>query len=97
MIRFAMEAVDTVVSRARVRALAGDSADDALEDVLAAAGGDRRTVEAARDAAAAAVHVRSDDFDSTAALQMLNGILSRIPIEDPLDWRVRWTQRFRKP
>ena len=90
-------AVDLVLSRAQERALAGDTPEAALEDVMAAAGGDRRTLEAARDAAAVKVHARSDDFDSTAALQMLNRILTRVPIIDPLDWKIRWSQRFRKP
>lgn len=88
---------EAVAARAREKALAGVSADEAVADILAAAGGDRRMVEAARDSVAARVHLHSDDFDATAALQMLNRVLSRLPIHDPLDWRVRWTQRFRKP
>lgn len=90
-------AVEAALSCARERAQAGATAEVALGDVMAAAGGDRRVLEAARDAAVARVHARSDDFEATAALQMLNGVLSRVPIDDPLDWRVRWSQRFRKP
>jgi hypothetical protein len=38
-----------------------------------------------------------DDFEATGTLQLLNRVLSHVPIEDPLDWKVRWTQRFRRP
>lgn len=89
--------VDDVVVRAAELSRDGVSAADAAPDVLAAAGGDRRTVEAARDRMASRVHARVDDFEATATLQMLNRVLSRLPIHDPLDWRVRWTQRFRRP
>jgi hypothetical protein len=89
--------VEAVLSCAHKRALAGDTPDSAVDDVMAAAGGDRHLLEAARDVAAERVHLRTDDFESTAALQMLNRVLSRVPIVDPLDWRVRWGQRFRKP
>jgi hypothetical protein len=90
-------AVDSVVERAAGLARDGSSVEDARDHVLAAAGGDRGAIEAARDRMAAAVHARSDDFESTATLQLLNRVLSKVPINDPLDWRVRWTQRFRKP
>jgi hypothetical protein len=90
-------AVDSVVERAAELAREGSSVEEAREPVLAAAGGDRHAIEAARDRMAVAVHARSDDFESTATLQLLNRVLSRVPIHDPLDWRIRWTQRFRKP
>ena len=93
----AVSIVDDVVSRASDLAGEGVSAADAASDVLAAAGGDRRMVEAARDRVASRVHARVDDFEATATLQLLNRVLSRLPIHDPLDWRVRWTQRFRRP
>ncbi len=89
--------LDDVIARATDLAGRGVPAADAAEDVLAAAGGDRRTVEAARDRVAARIRARVDDFEATATLQLLNRVLSRRPIHDPLDWRVRWTQRFRKP
>ena len=73
-------------------AVSGRSADDVIE----AAGGDRGTVEAARDRVAAKVRQRVDDFESTAALRLLNLVLSEMPRHDPLDWQVRWEQR-RKP
>ena len=90
-------AVDSVVQRAGELAREGSTVEEARDDVLAAAGGDRRAIEAARDRMAAAVHARSDDFESTATLQLLNRVLTKVPIIDPLDWRVRWTQRFRRP
>ena len=89
--------LDDVVARAGQLARDAVPADDAAADVLAAAAGDRRTVEAARDLVAARVHAKVDDFEATATLQLLNRVLSRLPIHDPLDWRVRWTQRFRRP
>ena len=46
---------------------------------------------------AARVRAAVDDWDATAALTLLNRTLSLLPRHDPLDWRVRWTQRFRKP
>jgi hypothetical protein len=85
---------------ARAAELAQDGAVDmraAADELLAAAGGNRRAVEAARDEVAARVRARVDDFEATATLTLLNRALSNLPIEDPLDWRVRWTQRFRRP
>ncbi len=70
---------------------------EAADELVAAAGPARQDLEAARDRVAARVHARVDDFEATAALQLLNRALSRAPIHDPLDWKVRWTQRFRKP
>ena len=93
----AVSPVDDVVARAAELAREGVTAAEAAVDVLAAAGGSRRMVEAARDRVASRVHARVDDFEATATLQLLNRVLSRLPIHDPLDWRVRWTQRFRRP
>lgn len=89
--------VDDVMVRAAELSRDGVPAADAAGEVLATAGGDRRMVEAARDRVASRVHARVDDFEATATLQLLNRVLSRLPIHDPLDWRVRWTQRFRRP
>jgi hypothetical protein len=73
------------------------SPDSAVEALAAAAGGDRGTIEAARDQVAAHLHTAVDDWDATAALTLLNRTLATMPRHDPLDWRVRWTQRFRRP
>ena len=73
------------------------SPDSAVEALAAAAGGDRHIVEAARDQVAAHLHTAVDDWDATAALTLLNRTLAAMPRRDPLDWRVRWTQRFRRP
>ena len=89
--------LDDVVARATDLARAGVAPADAADEVLAAAGGDRRGVEAARDEMATRVHAHVDDFDATLILQLLNQVLARLPIHDPLDWRVRWTQRFKRP
>lgn len=89
--------LDDVIARAGELAGQGVSALTAVDDLMAAAGGDRRTVEAARDRVAGRVRARVDDFEATATLTLLNRALQHIPINDPLDWKVRWTQRFRRP
>jgi hypothetical protein len=90
-------AADAVVERAFQAVQAGSDPRSAVADIEVAAGGDRAAVEAARNEVSARVHARSDDFEATAALQLLNRTLSQMPIHDPLDWRVRWGQRFRRP
>ena len=74
-----------------------DSPGAATEALVTAAGGARQTIEAARDRVAAHLHTAVDDWDATAALTLLNRTLAGMPRHDPLDWRVRWTQRFRRP
>jgi hypothetical protein len=88
---------DAVVARAAELSRDGTSPAEAAAEVLAAGGGDRKAVEAGRDLVAARVRTRVDDFEATATLQMLNRVLQNLPIHDPLDWRVRWGQRFRRP
>jgi hypothetical protein len=73
------------------------SPDSATQALVAAAGGDRQTIETARDQLAARLHTAVDDWDATAALTLLNRTLADMPRHDPLDWRVRWKQRFRRP
>lgn len=90
-------AADDVMTLAAELAASGVDVDQAVDELLTTAGGDRPTLVEARDGVAAQVHARVDDFEATATLQLLNRVLGRVPIKDPLDWRVRWTQRFRRP
>jgi hypothetical protein len=90
--------VPDVIARASELARDGEpDAAKAADELLAAAAGDRRAIEVARDQMAARIRARVDDFEATAVLQLLNRSLSLLPIDDPLDWKVRWTQRFRRP
>jgi hypothetical protein len=77
--------------------LASAGSPDAPEALAREAGEDRRLLEDARNLVAARLHASVDDWSSTAALSLLNKTLARMPRHDPLDWRVRWSQRFRMP
>ena len=89
---------DDIVTRASEMAHDGRATGPgAAESLMEAAGGDRNALVSARDQVAAHLHGNVDDFEATAALQVLNRALSNIPIIDPLDWKVRWGQRFRRP
>lgn len=81
----------------KARELASSDADGAVDALIGDAGDDRALLEAARDQVAARIRAAVDDFEATAALTLLNRALSELPRHDPLDWRVRWTRRFRKP
>lgn len=86
---------------ARVAALEADQmAEAGVTDaglLAASAGGDRMALAEARNFYATLVRARSDDFRATAALRLLNRAMSETPIIDPLDWKPRWHQRFRRP
>lgn len=86
-----------MLDRARELAAGREPDCDSTDELVAAAGGDRRAVEAARDAMAVRLHEAVDDFEATAVLQLLNRALGEMPRQDPLDWRVRWSRRFSKP
>ncbi len=94
----AVAATDEISARARVLARSGD--DDAAVEELAELGRqDRSALEASRNQFATALHRRSDDFEATAALRLLNRALSKVGWPNPYDWRVRWSGGFgrRKP
>jgi hypothetical protein len=88
---------EALVARALEVATEGPQGQEGVDALIAAAGDDRLLLEAARDQMARRVRASVDDWDATAALTLLNRTLSLLPRHDPLDWRVRWTQRFRKP
>jgi hypothetical protein len=64
--------------------------------LVAAAGGDRRALESARDFLASRLHADPADLQASAGLTLLNRAIAEVPPSDPFDWRVRWAQH-RKP
>jgi hypothetical protein len=73
-----------------------DGLNEAADQLIAMVGPDREAIESARDRVAARLHRNVEDFAATATLTVLNRALARIPRNDPLDWRVRWS-KHRKP
>jgi hypothetical protein len=86
---------DAIIQHAGALASNGDL-NAAVDQLVAMAGPDRAAIESARDRVAAQLHRNVEDFQATAALTVLNRALARIPRNDPLDWRVRWS-KHRKP
>ncbi len=60
-------------------------------------GNDREALQQARDFFVSLVRAHADDFRATEALRLVNRAMSKTPIVDPLDWKPRWHQRFRRP
>jgi hypothetical protein len=69
----------------------------ALEELLALAGGDRAALEAARIGVARRLRGNTGDHAATAALTLLNKALVQVGWVDRYDWKIRWTQRFKRP
>ncbi len=86
--------VKAVVLEADRMAQAGQADPQVLS---ASADADRSTLVEARNFYASLVSATSDDFRATAALRLLNRAISATPVIDPLDWKKRWNQRFRRP
>ena len=86
---------DAIAAQAAEFAKEGDPAGAAAR-LIASVGTDRGAIEAARDLVASQLHDHGDDWGATAALTVLNRVLSTLPRNDPMDWRVRWSHH-RKP
>ena len=54
-----------------------------------AAGGDRRALEQAQKDLVQRIHERSDDFEATAALSLVNRALAAVGWTDPYSWKHR--------
>jgi len=70
---------------------------DAVDQLVALAGGDRDALGSARLRVARRLRVNSADHEATAALTLLNKALVEIGWVDRYDWKIRWTQRFKRP
>jgi hypothetical protein len=88
---------EDLAARASELAASGESPDASADELLRLAGGDRSSVEAARNLLAARLHTSVGDWSATAGLSLLNRALATMPRHDPMDWRVLWGQRFRRP
>jgi len=86
-----------LAGRAAALARQGQRDDPALiEELITASGNDVSALGAARDHVARSLHGRSDDWDATATLLLLNRAISQAQRHDPMDWKERWA-RHRKP
>ena len=61
----------------------------AVHEIVSLCGGDRAAVEAVRDRYARLLHGDSDNWDATAALNVLNPALAALGWDDRYDWRRR--------
>jgi hypothetical protein len=89
---------DVIYTKAAMLAQDTQGADQngAVQALISAAGDDRAALEEARRRYAIRLHGRSDDWEATAALNLLNRALAIVGTQDPFDWRERWA-RHRKP
>jgi hypothetical protein len=88
---------DALCAQALALARSGRIPDDSPADIdslISLAGADRGALVAARDAFARRLRARSDDYEATGALQLLNRALSRYGWSDPYDWRGRFGHRW---
>jgi len=72
-------------------AIAAGAGHKPLEDAVGelAAGGNREGLERARAELVARIYRRSDDYDATAALSLVNRALAAIGWYDPYSWKHR--------
>jgi len=96
--RMAASNADVIYTKAAMLAhdAEGANPDGAVDALISAAGDDRAALEEARNRYALRLHGRSDDWEATAALTLLNRALAVLGTQDPFDWKERWSRR-RKP
>jgi hypothetical protein len=82
---------DPLVEEAVVLAGTLDSGGEALEAAVAklAQAGDREALERAQNDLVQRIHLRSDDFQATAALSLVNKALAAVGWTDPYSWKHR--------
>jgi hypothetical protein len=86
-----MAALDSLTEEAVALAGAfkagGEDLDAAVEKL--AESGDRAALAQARTDLVQRIHERSDDFEATAALNLVNRALARVGWYDPYNWKLR--------
>jgi hypothetical protein len=82
---------DSLAEEAVVLAGTLDSGGEALEAAVEklAQAGDREALERAQNDLVQRIHVRSDDFQATAALSLVNKALAAVGWTDPYSWKHR--------
>jgi hypothetical protein len=85
------------IERKAIDLAAATDRQDAVDQLLALAGGDRDALGAARVQVARRLRADSGDHTATAALTLLNKALVQVGWVDRYDWKIRWTQRFKRP
>jgi ApbE superfamily uncharacterized protein (UPF0280 family) len=82
-----MSELGPIADQAVALAADGISAEAAAKQL--AASGDRAGLERAQFALVQRVHERSDDFEATAALSLVNKALATVGWVDPASWKHR--------
>jgi hypothetical protein len=85
------------LERSALELAGSDDQDAAVTALLEAAGGDRTALELARNQVARRLHSHVGDWRAGAALGLLNKALVKVGWTDPYDWKIRWSQPFRRP
>ena len=82
---------DPVAEEAVVLASTLSSGDDAVDIAVQklAQSGDRKALEQAQQDLVQRIHERSDDFQATAALTLVNKALAAVGWTDPYSWKHR--------
>jgi hypothetical protein len=86
-----------VIENKAIELASSTDREDAITQLLALAGGDRDALGAARNRLAARLRANAGDFRATAALTLTNKALVRLGWVDPFDWKIRWSQPFKRP
>ncbi|MHB1928063.1 MAG: hypothetical protein ACYCUG_01270 [Acidimicrobiales bacterium] len=89
--------IDALEARALEPAPAGADPEQAVAALVAAAAGDRASLEEARNRIARRMLGNVSDVQAGAALQLLNKSLVQIGWTDPYQWTHRLGNRLRKP
>lgn len=88
---------DDLEAKALHHAAGATPAETAVSDLVGRAGGDRPSLEEARNRVARHMLGNVSDVQSGAALQLLNTALVELGWVDPYQWTQRLGNRLRKP
>lgn len=88
---------DDAVERKAIELASSTDRKDAVDQLLAFAGGDRDALGAARLSVIRRIRGNTADHTATGALTLLNRALTQAGWVDPYDWKIRWSQRLKRP
>jgi hypothetical protein len=90
-------ATSDVIERRAVELGSSVDHDDAVAQLVVLADGDRDALGEARKQIVRRLHGNSADHAATAALTLVNRALVTVGWSDPFDWKIRWSQPFKRP